>query len=79
MGNLAAQVRSARNAWALAQARYDAGTVDYTTSLDTQRAHLQARRDLAASQGRLHTRFVAINKAIGNVPQQAIAVSGNQR
>jgi len=58
------------DALALTQARYDAGVVDYTAILEVQRAHLQARRDLATSQGRLHTRFVAINKAIGNAPQQ---------
>jgi outer membrane protein TolC len=68
-----------RDAWELTQARYNAGTVDSTVVLDTQRSYLQARRDMAASQGRLHTRFVAINKAIGNVPQQSIVVSGPQR
>ena len=36
--------------------------------LDAQRGYLQARRDLAASEGRLSTRYVTVNKAIGNAP-----------
>jgi outer membrane protein TolC len=43
--------------------------------LDSQRTFVQARRDRAASQGRLKVRFVTINKAIGNVPPAA-AVPG---
>jgi NodT family efflux transporter outer membrane factor (OMF) lipoprotein len=64
---LDARLRSARSAWILTQARYNAGTVDYTGVLDAERGYLQARRDLAASDGRLGTRFVTVNKAIGNV------------
>ncbi|MFL6715140.1 MAG: efflux transporter outer membrane subunit [Burkholderiaceae bacterium] len=71
--------RMTRDSWGLTQARYNAGTVDSTVVLDTQRAYLQARRDMAASQGRLHTRFVAIHKAIGNVPRQVIGVSESRR
>ena len=43
--------------------------MDYTVALDSQRRYLQARRDLAASEGRLATRYVTVNKAIGNVPR----------
>ena len=76
MRSLEARVRSARDPWQVTRARYDAGTIDYTAVLDAQRAYLQARRDLATSHGRLQTRFVAINKAIGNAPQEeALAVS----
>ena len=39
---------------------------DFTSVLDTQRASLQARLDAVASRSRLATRFVAINKAVGN-------------
>jgi NodT family efflux transporter outer membrane factor (OMF) lipoprotein len=67
------------DAWELTRARYDAGILDFTAVLDTQRAYLQARRDTAASQGRVQTRFVAINKAIGNVPQQVSVASAGQR
>jgi outer membrane protein TolC len=67
------------DAWELTRARYDAGILDFTAVLDTQRAYLQARRDTAASQGRMQTRFVAINKAIGNVPQQVSVASAGQR
>jgi len=73
---LAARMASARSAYQLAQARYDGGTVDYTAVLDSQRSYLQARRDLAGSQGRLSARYVAVNKAIGNVPQATDTVVG---
>lgn len=67
---LGARLQSAQSAWEITQARYNGGTVDYTTVLDAERGYLQARRDLASSQGRLSTRFVAVNKAIGNVPSK---------
>jgi len=63
---LQAQVRSAGQAYELAQARYDGGTVDFIAVIDGQRSYLQARRNLAASNGRLNTWFVTVNKAIGN-------------
>lgn len=66
---LEARVRSAGDAYGLAQARYGGGTVDFTTVLDSQRSYLQARRDLVASEGRLGTRFVTIQKAVGNAPR----------
>jgi NodT family efflux transporter outer membrane factor (OMF) lipoprotein len=68
---LGQRVRSAGVAYSLAQARYEGGTVDFIAVLDSQRSFLQARRDLAASVGRLNTRYVTINKAIGNVPREA--------
>ena len=66
---LAERARSAGDACKLALARYEGGAVDYTVALDSQRRYLQARRDLAASVGRLATRYVTVNKAIGNVPR----------
>lgn len=63
-----ARLDSTRKAYELARARYDGGTVDFTVVLDGQRAYLQARRDLAASQGRLGNRYVMVNRVIGNVP-----------
>ena len=71
---LAERARSAGDAYRLALARYE-GAVDYTVALDSQRRYLQARRDLAASVGRLATRYVTINKAIGNVPRDASPAS----
>lgn len=68
---LQSRVRSAGDAYALAQARYEGGTADFIAVLDSQRSVLQARRDLAASEGRLNTRYVAVNKAVGNVPARA--------
>ncbi|ESQ97738.1 MULTISPECIES: efflux transporter outer membrane subunit [Pseudomonadaceae] len=59
------QVKSAGEAYSLAQARYQGGTVDFISVLDSQRSYLQSRRSLVASQGRLRTRFVTIKKAVG--------------
>jgi NodT family efflux transporter outer membrane factor (OMF) lipoprotein len=62
------RARSADEVWRFARARYDAGISDFIAVLDARRGHLQALRDLAASEGRLNARYVAINKAIGNTP-----------
>jgi NodT family efflux transporter outer membrane factor (OMF) lipoprotein len=67
---LSARVDSARDAYQLAQARYDGGIEDFTTVLDAQRVFLQTRRDLVASEGRLGVRYVTLNKALGNGPAQ---------
>ncbi|MFT4196878.1 MAG: efflux transporter outer membrane subunit [Pseudoxanthomonas sp.] len=75
------QTRSdaASDAYRLAQARYDGGLTDFTAVLDAQRSYLQARRDLVASQGRLDTRYVMVNKAIGNAPpEQAKAAAADR-
>lgn len=66
---LEARVQSAGDAYRLAQARYDAGLTDFLAVIDAQRGHLQARRDLVSSQGRLDTRFVTVNKVLGNIPE----------
>ena len=71
---LAERARSAGDATAGAGA-LRGRAVDYTVALDSQRRYLQARRDLAASVGRLATRYVTINKAIGNVPRDASPAS----
>ena len=60
---------AASDAYRLALARFDGGVTDFTVVLDAQRSYLQARRDLVASEGRLSTRYVSINKAVGNVPR----------
>ncbi|WP_347290477.1 efflux transporter outer membrane subunit [Kluyvera georgiana] len=59
---------AANDAYQLVQARYDGGATDYTAVLDAQRSYLQARRDLVGCRGRLSTRYVTVNKAIGNAP-----------
>ncbi|ETU73407.1 efflux transporter outer membrane subunit [Pseudomonas aeruginosa] len=64
---LTARVASAGQAYELAQARYDGGSVDFLVVLDSQRSYLQARRDLASSEGSLATGYVLVNRAIGNV------------
>ena len=65
------RVRSAGDAYQLAQARYEGGAADFIAVLDSQRSYLQARRDLAASEGRMSTSYVTINKVIGNAPLNA--------
>lgn len=59
---------AASDAYQLAQARYDGGITDFTAVLDSQRSYLQARRNLLTSEGRLKTRYVVVNKAIGSTP-----------
>jgi outer membrane protein TolC len=62
------RTEAAKLAYDLAQARYDGGITDFLPVLDSQRSYLLARHDLAANEGRLNTRFVTVNKALGNVP-----------
>lgn len=71
--SLEARERNTESALKLTEARYKAGTTTYLPVIDAQRVHLQAMRDLADNEGRLHIRFVAINKAIGNVPPATAA------
>ena len=66
---LALREQSARQAYDLALARYDGGAVDFVVVLDSQGALLQAKFDKASSEGRLLSRFVAINRALGNAPK----------
>jgi NodT family efflux transporter outer membrane factor (OMF) lipoprotein len=66
---LSARVRSARQAYDLAQARYEGGTVDFVAVLDSYRGYIQAGADLVASEGRLLVQFVNINRALGNAPK----------
>jgi len=63
---LARRVASARDAYELAQAKYDGGMVDFTVVIDAQRAYVQAHRDSLASSGRQAVDFVVVNKALGN-------------
>ncbi|WP_312593638.1 efflux transporter outer membrane subunit [Stutzerimonas nitrititolerans] len=70
---------AAGDAYQLAQARYDGGVTDFTAVLDAQRSYLQARRDLAASEGRMSMRYVTINKVIGNAPLNAEMPEGKEQ
>ncbi|WEM95730.1 efflux transporter outer membrane subunit [Telluria mixta] len=65
--DLMRRVDSAREAYELAQARFAGGTTDYVAVIDAQRNWLQARFDLVASEGKLRTAYVILNKALGNV------------
>lgn len=66
VAQLQSRLRSTADAYQLARARYDGGIIDFISVLDSQRSDLQARRDLVASEGRMFTRYVMINKAIGS-------------
>ncbi|QVM82702.1 efflux transporter outer membrane subunit [Novosphingobium decolorationis] len=65
---LAARLAGAERRRDLVQANYAAGNVSYLPLLDARRAVLGAQRELAQSEGNLRTRFIAVNKAVGNVP-----------
>jgi outer membrane protein TolC len=66
---LEAREQSARDAYGLAQARYEGGAVDFVAVLDSQRSYLQTRFDLIACEGRLLARYIAIHRALGNAPK----------
>lgn len=65
---LQAREAHAHDAHALALSRHDAGTLDFTPVLDSQRSLLQARRDRQSSEARTRTQFVVLNKAIAAMP-----------
>ncbi|MDR1275417.1 MAG: hypothetical protein LBL72_03405 [Candidatus Accumulibacter sp.] len=57
---------------ALREARAFAGGVtDFIAVLDARRAYLQARRERINGEGRLGSRYVTINKVVGNTPPGA--------
>ena len=58
------RVGAANEAYLLAQARFNGGATDFLAVLDTPRGYLQARQELATTQGRLGSRFVAVNKCL---------------
>jgi outer membrane protein TolC len=68
---------AARQALDLAQARYGGGIVTWIDVLDARRAYHQARRESWDSDARLGTRYVAVNKAIGNVPGEQAKSASN--
>lgn len=62
---LAIKAQSSRDAYEMATARYQGGLTNFIVLLDTQRVHLQSRRDLVESQTQMRMALVAIYKAIG--------------
>lgn len=67
---LSQRAASTSEAHRLLQARYKRGLTDFSSVLDAQRSRLQAQSELAAAESDLNSRFVAVNKAIGNVPPE---------
>ena len=68
--SLKARVAASGDALALVEARSRAGMVSAIEQLSARAAWLQARADLAQSEGRLARHYVAINKALGNGPRE---------
>jgi len=59
-------VQEARNAYTIAKARFDAGSIDYLTLLETQRSLSQAEDDqIVATVAQLEA-FVQLRKALGS-------------
>ncbi|WP_313642257.1 efflux transporter outer membrane subunit [Stenotrophomonas sp.] len=56
------------DAYRIAQARSDAGLIDFLSVLDARRSYLQTRRELVDGDAALRTQFIALNKALGNGP-----------
>ena len=56
------------DAYKIAQARHDAGLIDFLAVLDARRGYLQTRRDLVDGEALLRSQFIAVNKALGNAP-----------
>lgn len=56
------------DAYRIAQARRDAGLIDFLVVLDARRSYLQVRRDLVDCEALLRGQFIAVNKALGNAP-----------
>lgn len=66
-GELLTRAARAADAYALAQAKFSGGTVDFLTVIEAQRMHIQARSDLSQNEGRSASAFAQINRAVGNV------------
>lgn len=60
------QVKHTRDAYELAEARYNAGITDFITAIDARRAWLQAQRDWVSREGRLQNAYIVVNKSSGN-------------
>lgn len=69
--SLQARRASAERTLQIVQAQFEAGNANYLPVLDAQRAVIQAHRDIAESESALRTDYIAINKAVGNVPPPA--------
>ena len=68
---LRAREQATLDAYRIAQARRDAGLIDFLSVLDARRSYLQTRRDLVDSDTLLRNQFIALNKALGNAPSSA--------
>lgn len=65
LASLQAAAEAANNARLLAQARYEAGLIDFQTLLDTQRAVLAAEDSVAATESERLTALIQLYKALG--------------
>lgn len=58
-------MKESRKSYELSRSRYDAGTIDFQTLLDSQRTLLQAESDYAASKNERLAAAVSLFKALG--------------
>ena len=63
--SLARAVKEAEQAAELAEKKYKAGLIDFTTVLATQQALLSFTHQLAGSEGNMATNFIRLYKALG--------------
>ncbi|HWA85297.1 MAG TPA: multidrug transporter, partial [Opitutus sp.] len=73
---LARAVKAGRQARGFAQERFEHGVADVLTTLDTQRALLQAEDALAQSDGALRRDLIALYKALGGGWETAPGAGG---
>ena len=59
-------VQEAQNAYTIAKARFDAGSIDYLTLLETQRSLSQAEDDQIVATVAQVEAFVQLRKALGS-------------
>lgn len=66
---LEVRVARAEDAYALAKAKFEGGTVDFLVVIEAQRASIQARNQLSENLGNSATAFAQVNRAVGNTPR----------
>ncbi len=68
--DLKAQRASAKKAYDLILARYRGGMTDFINVLQSERSHIEARSAAAAGQFSALRAYAALNRALGNYPEQ---------
>ncbi|SLJ88650.1 efflux transporter outer membrane subunit [Novosphingobium mathurense] len=77
--SLTRKVGATQSSLAIAQASYESGAINYLGLIEAKRALIQARRELSENEGLLRASYVAVNKAIGNTPENPLVQNVAQR